>query len=99
MAWTNGGSTRTGTAHHKHFRRAVLKRDDYTCQRCGHHDPTGTTLHANHIINTKRGGTNDLDNGETLCIPCHKPETQREATQGRQRMTYTRPTTQHPGYT
>jgi 5-methylcytosine-specific restriction endonuclease McrA len=30
---------------------------------------------ANHKIPRREGGTNDLDNLETLCLPCHKAET------------------------
>jgi 5-methylcytosine-specific restriction endonuclease McrA len=48
------------------FRKAVLERDNYTCTRCGHHDPTGRDLHAHHV---RPGYT--LDCGQTACIPCH----------------------------
>jgi 5-methylcytosine-specific restriction endonuclease McrA len=49
------------------FRRAVLKRDQFTCTRCGHHDRTGRTLVAHHV----RPGYATAD-GRTLCDSCHR---------------------------
>lgn len=34
-------------------RRATLKRDLFTCQRCGLHDPTGAKLDAHHVTPTR----------------------------------------------
>ncbi|MBM4496350.1 hypothetical protein GS426_12405 [Rhodococcus hoagii] len=69
MAWQRGGPSRTSTPSHRAFRRTVLTRDHHTCQHCGHHDPTGTTLQADHILNHAQGGTDHPDNGQTLCLP------------------------------
>lgn len=55
------------------FRRAVLKRDNYTCMNCGRHLSEleeGEFLIADHIIPLSLGGTNDIDNGRTLCSTC-----------------------------
>jgi 5-methylcytosine-specific restriction endonuclease McrA len=53
------------------FRDAVLHRDGYKCQKCGHHDSTGKTLEAHHL----RPGY-DVDAGLTVCSSsvsgCHK---------------------------
>lgn len=55
------------------FRQLVLKRDDYMCQRC-----LATTedeeLHVHHIDGATQHPfvSNDLENGITLCKPCHK---------------------------
>ncbi|SDU77304.1 HNH endonuclease [Gordonia westfalica] len=63
---------------------ACFRRDQYTCQRCGHHgNPGDGTLHADHTRNRAAGGPNHLDNLETLCTECHKPKTQREAKAGK----------------
>ncbi|WP_372462856.1 HNH endonuclease [Rhodococcus rhodochrous] len=97
MAWTSGGASRTGTSTHKRFRTAVLRRDRYRCTQCGHTDPTGRTLIADHILNVRRGGTDHPDNGRTLCRPCHEPKTQAEAAQGRALKARQRPTQRHPG--
>lgn len=54
------------------FRRAVLPRDNFTCQDCGHRDPTGRTLRACHIVPLRSGGGYDPSNGRTRCKACDK---------------------------
>lgn len=61
-------------------RRAVLERDNFTCQGCGHHDPTGRTLHADHIVPYAQGGGDQLDNLRLLCtVRCHHARARRAA--------------------
>ena len=53
------------------FRKIVLERDDWTCQKCGTKD---SELHAHHIdpvINNPVESC-DIDNGITLCKTCHE---------------------------
>lgn len=98
MAWTRGGPTRTSTTTHRRWRTTVLTRDRHTCQHCGHTDPTGRTLEADHILNIRRGGNpDDPDNGQTLCGPCHTIKTQAEAAAGRAAKSTRRPPQPHPG--
>lgn len=54
------------------FRQAVLERDNWECQRCG--VGVEEQLHAHHIEGAVQqpGMANDLENGITLCIGCHK---------------------------
>lgn len=57
-------------------RKKVLRRDEYTCQRCGHQSgphagDEGRVLQAHHIEKVSDGGSNDLPNLRTLCRPCH----------------------------
>lgn len=52
--------------------QAVLKRDRYTCQQCGAAG-SGIYLHAHHIkpFATHPRLRTKIDNGLTLCEPCH----------------------------
>lgn len=53
------------------WRESVFARDDYTCQCCG---ARGVHLHADHIKPFAYFPELrlDLDNGRSLCVPCHK---------------------------
>lgn len=53
------------------WRAAVFARDDFTCQTCGQR---GGDLQADHV---EQWATHpelrfDVDNGRTLCVPCHR---------------------------
>ena len=52
------------------WRTAIFVRDDYTCVACG---KRGGVLHADHIrpFAIYPGLRLDIDNGRTLCKPCH----------------------------
>lgn len=50
-------------------RKAVLHRDNYTCQCCG---KKNCQLQTHHIIFRSRGGSDDESNMITLCKECHK---------------------------
>jgi len=54
------------------LRQIVLKRDNYTCQKCGKFE--NVRLHCHHIIPHVNSPleTNDPDNCITLCKNCHK---------------------------
>lgn len=101
MSWT--GNQRTSTPAWRRLRKEAFTRDNYTCQHCGHHSPTGTGLEADHLhTNTwKADGTDYLDNLQTLCRDCHKTKTNAEsAARNRARAARRRrPTEPHPGLT
>ena len=54
---------------HSSRRKAVLHRDNYTCQCCG---KKNCRLEVHHIIFRSHGGTDDENNMITLCKECHK---------------------------
>ncbi len=64
----------------------VFRRDHGVCAGCGVTTAPGT-WHADHIVPLIDGGARTLDNLQTLCAPCHKAKTKREATEraGRRR--------------
>ena len=59
-----------------HARERVHKRDRGKCASCGRRS---RKWEHDHIIPLKDGGSHALDNIQTLCIPCHKLKTAREA--------------------
>ena len=51
--------------------KLVKERDGYICQDCRKKGDS-LTLHAHHIKPSALGGKNVLENGITLCDPCHR---------------------------
>lgn len=70
------------------WRKAVFERDNYTCQHCGARNGQGhkIILNADHIkpFSLFPESRFDLDNGQTLCVPCHKAT----PTYGRKALSY-----------
>lgn len=60
------------TQRYKNWRSAVLKRDGYKCVVCGRGRPA--RLEVDHIHSWSRHPELrfEVDNGQTLCHPCHK---------------------------
>ena len=56
------------------IRRAVLKRDNYTCRYCGSKQEP---FHADHVYPYVKGGETSFDNLVTACVGCnqHKHDT------------------------
>lgn len=59
----------TGKAY-KQLQKAVLERDNFTCRKCGCY----TNAPPHHRIKLSQGGSDILDNLETLCLDCHAKE-------------------------
>ena len=55
----------------KGMRHEVFKRDNYTCCECGARKSDGATLHIDHKIPVSKGGSDELDNLQTLCSDCN----------------------------
>lgn len=68
--WKGGGMN--------YWKKEVLKRDNYTCQRCGISDPD--VLEVDHIIpkSIRRDLLKELSNLVTLCANCHMKKTKNE---------------------
>ena len=52
----------------KAVRDAVLKRDNYRCVKCG----STQNLEIDHKVSLADGGTNHIDNLQTLCQDCNR---------------------------
>lgn len=76
----NWGKGRGGRPWRR-LREQVLQRDYYTCQHCGR-VCLPENLCADHIINQARGGTDELNNLQTLCNECHAIKTANESKAG-----------------
>ena len=84
-AWKGGVSAKNDTARqlimksleYKNWRRKVFERDNFTCQMCG---ATGVYLQADHIkpMHVIPELTLVINNGQSLCVPCHKAKTRRD---------------------
>ena len=59
------------------LRHEVFKRDGYKCLECGKTNKE-TTLHCDHIIPIAQGGTDELDNLQTLCQACNLAKSNRK---------------------
>ena len=55
----------------KGMRHEVFKRDKYTCRECGASKSDGVVLHVDHIVPVSKGGSDELDNLQTLCSDCN----------------------------
>ncbi|MEM2888867.1 MAG: HNH endonuclease [Candidatus Bathyarchaeia archaeon] len=50
------------------IKEAIFKRDNYRCVVCGLGKKDGVEICADHIIPKDKGGTNTIENGQTLCM-------------------------------
>ncbi|MEA3476423.1 MAG: HNH endonuclease [Candidatus Cloacimonadota bacterium] len=49
-------------------KKEILKKDNYKCVVCGRGVKDGVELVVDHIKSKDKGGTNTIENGETLCM-------------------------------
>lgn len=75
--------------------RVVMRRDNRRCQ-IQSPECTGRAFAVDHIIPVFEGGTDDIDNLQAVCIPCHALKTQAEAQRSRSRVSRKRPRAPHP---
>lgn len=55
----------------KELRRQIMKKDHYTCRRCGKYMPDEVGLHIDHIIPVSKGGKTVASNLQVLCSRCN----------------------------
>lgn len=67
---TNTNQKRRNDPRLLEWRKLVFERDHYTCQKCG----TKGFLQAHHIIPFSEDFSKafDIENGLTVCVPCHE---------------------------
>lgn len=49
------------------IKKAIFERDRYQCVVCGRGEKDGVEIHADHKVPIDKGGSNTLENGQTLC--------------------------------
>lgn len=81
-----GGWKGRGSRHERGYGSAwdrlrvrILQRDGYLCQACLKADRPTEATHVDHITPKSNGGTDDEDNLQSLCRPCHEAKTTTEA--------------------
>jgi 5-methylcytosine-specific restriction enzyme A len=75
--WRGTAASRGYDSQWKRIRLLALKRDKYLCVACLSMTPPRATsaLDVDHITSLSRGGTNDLQNLQSLCRDCHNKKT------------------------
>ena len=85
IAWASSvGKTPTergyGAAWRK-LRNLALKRDSHLCQLCLRNGIVTLATEVDHILNKARGGTDSMDNLQSVCRSCHRLKTHKERTE------------------
>jgi hypothetical protein len=62
------------------LRWRVFQRDQWRRASCGRSAADDVILHVNHIIPRSRGGSDEIDNLQTLCSPCNLGKSNRDST-------------------
>ena len=74
-----GNTTQRGYGHAwRKLRSRVLRRDMHLCQECRRNNKLVTGTEVDHIVRKADGGTDDMDNLQTLCKPWHAAKTATE---------------------
>ena len=77
----SGSTTDRGYGHAwRVLRKSILERDNYLCLHCQAKGVVSVATEVDHIKAKAHGGTDQPNNLQSLCAPCHKTKT---ATEGR----------------
>lgn len=76
MAWSRKSRHERGygTAWDKQ-RKYILSRDKHLCQECWRNGRLSPGNHVDHITPKAKGGTDEPDNLQTMCLTCHERKT------------------------
>jgi len=77
-AWKGSAASRGYDSRWRKLRLQILKRDDYLCQACLRAGRITEATEVDHRLNKASGGTDEPDNLEAICSPCHRAKTARE---------------------
>lgn len=66
-------------------RARILKRDSYLCQPCLTKGRPTEANEVDHIRPKAKGGTDEDENLQAICAPCHKVKTEAEAAEAQGR--------------
>lgn len=79
MAWsrTSRHERGYGSSWDK-LRIIVLRRDKGLCQPCLTRNRTELATQVDHVLPKAKGGTDDFDNLQAICGPCHDEKTKAE---------------------
>ncbi len=86
-SWTTTRKSRQARGYgraHELMREQVL-REEPLCRLCLAEHRVIATVIADHITPKAEGGTDERDNYQGLCKPCHKAKTARESARARAR--------------
>jgi 5-methylcytosine-specific restriction endonuclease McrA len=62
------------------IRWQVFQRDNWKCVSCGRNSQNDVILHVDHIIPRSRGGSDSLENYQTLCHLCNIGKSNKDTT-------------------
>ena len=75
----HGSSHQRGYGHvWRKLRKTILLRDDYLCVACKRAGRLTPATDVDHIVPKSKSGTDDADNLQSLCRPCHQTKTANE---------------------
>lgn len=84
MAWDGDSPNRIRGRAWQRIRTAVLSREPL-CRGCSVKGRVTVAVEVDHIMPLAKGGTNDHENLQPLCVECHEAKTAREAAEAQGR--------------
>lgn len=78
--WRKRGQCQSGRGKGwKRSRARIMARDMHLCQVCQRNGRATPATEVDHITPLSLGGSDDDQNLQAICEPCHKAKTEREA--------------------